>query len=183
MNQPSNPYAALPPQETTDQLVHPDYAPMVNQVLVLGILQIAVGVLELVVGGGMVFLGFFMNTVFEAQQAEGIDPPPELMEWWISGFYWVFGGFIALFALLRIGSGLASFWFRGRVWMLVSVSVGLASAMTCYCAPFSIGLFIYGLILMLNPGVSQAYRMAREGLSPGEIKQLFAQGPVSPGAS
>jgi len=45
--------------------------------------------------------------------------------------------------------------------------------LSCYCAPTSIALFVYGLIVYLNSDVATAFEMAEQGVSPKEIKATF----------
>lgn len=146
---------------------------MVPQVAIIGILQIVQGALELLMGGILITFAYWMDAMLK-MQPPGEAPPPEAMTDMARGMYLVLGGLIASLALLRIFSGIASFWFRGRVWTIVSLFAGLLSAFTCYCAPFSIGLCIYGLIVLFNPGVARAYEMASRGRSAAEIKRYFA---------
>ncbi len=181
MSDSPNPYAVT---ETSVDSGNPYLADagMVNQVTVVGILQIGQGVLELVMGSFLVAMGFFFATAMRMQPPEAQPPPEEFMTW-MQGFYWVLGGAVALLAIMRIAAGIGCFWFRGRVWMMISLFGGLLSSFTCYCAPFSIGLCIYGLIVMFNSSVAHAFQLGSQGVPPAEIKRRFAMGDVGPGPS
>ncbi len=184
----SNPYATPEPANyVSPDAVRAKDASMVNQVHVVGILQIVLGALELFMGAGLFIAAFFVTAAFADISAE-VDTgelPPESVMMGMQAYYGIAGGLTSLMAVLRIIGGVGSFWFRGRIWMLVSLIGGLASILTCYCGPFSLGLAIYGLIVMFNPGVKQAYRMAAEGIPASEIRHRFmsaayGQNPAPP---
>jgi hypothetical protein len=56
--------------------------------------------------------------------------------------------------------------------------MGLLTLLTCYCFPTSLGLFIYGLIVLLNDSVKLGFELADRGYSSAEIKRAFAQLPI-----
>lgn len=63
--------------------------------------------------------------------------------------------------------------FRGRTLGIVALSSGLLSIAGCYCLPTAIGLFIYGLIVLLNEPVKRAFAMGEQGRSASEIQTHF----------
>lgn len=169
--EPKNPYATDAESLTPNAPVMHVSSGMVNHVMVVGILQIVLGFLELAMSGFWLLTGLAGPM---AQMAEGpgeIDPAANTVLFVMFGVFIAGGVAIGLFALMRIASGIASFYFRGRIWTVISLIGGLASVFTCYCSPFSIGLCIYGLIVMFNPQVGAAYAMSRQGLRPEEIKR------------
>ena len=76
--------------------------------------------------------------------------------------------------LLRLYAGIQNFRFRGRTLGIISFSVGLFSMLGCYCAPTSIGVFVYGLIVYLNPAVKAAFEMGEQGMNGDQILASFA---------
>ena len=48
-------------------------------------------------------------------------------------------------------------------------------ALTCYCAPTSLSAMVYGLVVLFNTDVIQAFQMAESGMPPSEIRAHFAQ--------
>ena len=174
-NQPENPYAASIPQNSFDPNSPFQGGGLVNQILVVGILQIVLGVMELMMAGLLIFyavlFGFVMPNMDNGNREE---IPPEAM-FWIAIGCGAAGAIVLVFAVLRIVSGTYSFWFKQRTMMMVSLIGGMVTVFTCYCALFSVGVGIYGLIVMWDPGVRQAYRMAAEGVSAEEIKARFAR--------
>jgi hypothetical protein len=174
-DQPENPYAATTPQVPYDPTGFPNSGGLINQVMVLGILQIVFGALELLMGCFLIFYAVIFAFVMpNIENANSSPPPPEAM-FWISIGLAVGGVLVLCFSVLRIASGVYSFWFRQRTLMLVSLIGGLVTVFTCYCSLFSIGVGIYGLIVMFDPAVKQAYRMAAEGVSADEIKARVAR--------
>jgi hypothetical protein len=176
MNVPDNPYAVAPPTlENNDrEPVLAADGSMVNQVMVIGSLQIVLGALELLMGAGLLIFAFFMSDVFAAGgAADDANMPSDNFVFWMQAMYGGIGGVLAFFAAMRIVSGIAAFWFRWRGLMITSLICGLCSALTFYCAPMSIGLAIYGLVVMLNSGVAKAYRLGRQGMPAAEIRRQF----------
>lgn len=79
--------------------------------------------------------------------------------------------------VLGIWAGMRMIKFKGRTLGFVALSSGLLSIAGCYCFPTAIGLFIYGLIVLLNASVKRAFDMAEEGCSANEIQNHFARLP------
>ena len=173
--QPENPYAATTPQAPFDPNGLPSSSGMVNQVMVVGILQIVFGAMELLMGGLLLFYAVLFAFVMpNIDNQPGNAPPPEVMFWGSIGLA-VAGGVVLCFSILRIVTGIYSFWFKRRTMMLFSLIGGMVTVFTCYCSLFSLGVGIYGLIVMLDPAVKQAYRLSAEGVSAEEIKARFAR--------
>jgi hypothetical protein len=92
--------------------------------------------------------------------------------------------FTAVSGLVLLSSGILGVWggirmmkFRGYKLGIIALSGGLLTIFGCYCAPTAIALFIYGLIVMLNPQVKQAFEMGEQGRSPADIQNHFARLP------
>ncbi|MBC7964884.1 MAG: hypothetical protein H7Z17_03070 [Fuerstia sp.] len=79
--------------------------------------------------------------------------------------------------VLGIWAGIRMLSFRGRTFGIVAVSLGLLSLFGCYCLPTAIGLFAYGLIVLLNPSVKRAFEIAEQGYKPNEIQNHYARLP------
>ncbi|MEZ6135343.1 MAG: hypothetical protein R3C53_10580 [Pirellulaceae bacterium] len=176
MENPINPYAATPASVDASDPAFAHYpqigeAAMVNQVMVVGILQIVLGCMELMMAGTL-FFGSFVIQYGAFSQGPAPGPPPEAL-YVMLAYYWIVGGLVLVFSIMRIASGIGCFRFRGRTWMIVSLIGGTVSVLTCYCLPFTIGVCIYGCIVMFNSGVAKAFRMGREGVPAAEIKNRF----------
>lgn len=176
-----NPYAFN--QTTAPQPKTGSPREMVNHVMALSILMIVQGSLSALCGLGVGALALVMPAVMKAQAGmpprPGMPPqqmPPE-MEWILVVTY---GGM----AVVLLGTGIFGIWggirimkFRGRTLGIVALSVGLFAMFGCYCAPTAIALFIYGLIVLLNPPVKQAFEMGEQGRTADEIRNHFARLP------
>lgn len=175
MTDSKNPYAIEPAkQPVVDQaLLLANELQYVKQVQIVAILQIVLGVLELVMGGVLlctaVFFPFIMSQAAE-QSGESVD---ENMVTFLTIYYAAAGGLTVLFSILRIIAGMGAFAFRWRMLLIASLVCGAASMLTCYCAPFSLAVGIYGLIVAFQPSVAKAFRFAKEGASAAEIKKRF----------
>ena len=178
----SNPYQ--PPGYDPKQFQDQPYAPMpvvdsgygyVSQVRVVAILNCVQGGLEIAIGLMLVAVAIIIPVMMGMEE---LDPngqlPPEEMRWFVGGLYGVMGGVPLIAGLLRLYAGIQNFRFRGRTLGLVSFFVGLASMMACYCAPTSIGIMVYGLIVYLNPAVKQAFDMGQQGMTGDQILASFA---------
>ncbi len=172
--QPENPYAATAPQAAFDANGLPSSSGMVSQVMVVGILQIVFGAMELLMGGLLLFYAVLFAFVMPNMEKGSDVPPPEVLFWGSIGLA-VAGTVVFCFSILRIVTGIYSFWFKQRTMMLVSLIGGMITVFTCYCSLFSLGVGIYGLIVMLDPAVRQAYRLSAEGVPAEEIKARFAR--------
>lgn len=59
---------------------------------------------------------------------------------------------------LQIFAGIRVLKHRSRTLAIVALSAGLLSLFGCYCAPTSLALFVYGLVLLLRGDVIEAFR-------------------------
>lgn len=168
---PENPYAYIP-QMSYDPNALPSSSGLVNQVMVVGILQIVFGAMEVLMGGLLLFYAIFFSFIFPNMEQQ-VPPPAEIF--WLSLGFGTGGVIVFSAAILRIVSGIYSFWFKRRTMMLVSLIGGMVTVFTCYCAVFSLGVGIYGLIVMLDPGVKLAYQLSADGVPAEEIKARFAR--------
>ncbi len=74
----------------------------------------------------------------------------------------------------RVYAGVRNLYFRSHTFGIVSLALGLATVVTCWCAPTSIALTIYGLIIYLNPFVAEAFAMGERGAEPEAIVAHFS---------
>ena len=79
--------------------------------------------------------------------------------------YAIYGG-MALFyltlATLQIVAGLRARKYRSRGLVITGIAAGVPAALSCYCAPTGIALFVYGLYLLTRPEVADAFRRAEQ---------------------
>lgn len=106
-----------------------------------------------------------------------VAPMPVGLEWMMLAIYGSMGLVSLVIGVMGIWVGLRMMKFRGRTFGIVALSCGLLSISGCYCLPTAIGLFVYGLIVLMNPSVKRAFEMGEQGLSAGEIQNHFARQP------
>jgi len=174
-----NPYASpeLPsgqgPGGPIPPYAHPPSRSMVRHVPIVAILMIVQGFLEILMGLGYVGMGIMfpvmMRMEMEQQGGPPGGPPPEAMMWILLAIYGGMGLVAMVAAMLHIFAGVRNYRFRGRVLGLVALGGGMATVLTCYCAPTAVGLGVYGLITYLNPEVIQAFAMGESGKKREEI--------------
>ena len=165
----SNPYQSPPDDFSQTPFQHPattSNSSTIVKVKVLAILMIVQGALEALLGlmlagvGG--FLYFAGNQIMAAQQQADGPPPPA----WIFLIYLPVGLVLLAVASIRIYAGIRNLSFKGRTLGIIAISCGLVTSLTMYCAPTSIGLMIYGLIVYLDGNVAQAFKDVEAGLAP-----------------
>jgi len=181
----SNPYE--PPLEAsfsanTDQPLPPPQEPgLVSHVRIVAILMIVQGVLDILMGlflGGMgTFMGTFMREAMQndpnLQQQPG--PSPEVMAGVMTGFYVGFGVLLLVVGVLQAYAGLRNYNFKSRTLGIVALISGVVTIFTCYCAPTSIALCIYGLIVYFNNSVASAFQLASQGHSSDAVLHTFSR--------
>lgn len=127
------------------------YDPYPRQVPIVGSLMIAQGGLESLYGLFLYVLGGIITTVGSTPQRG--EPP----QWIVIFFLAIFGTCILGLGVLRIISGVFVLRRRRRILATVVNCLGLGTAFTCYCAPTSIAICIYSLIVLLQPTVAVAF--------------------------
>jgi hypothetical protein len=135
---------------------------LVGHVGIVAVCLIVQGVLEVLFGGFMVLFGcLFLNN----PQLQGMQ---------------TFAWFMIVIALpgfacggLRIAAGVFNLRFRRRVLGMTALGAGLLTMITGYCAPTSIALAIYGLIVYLNDSTIAAFAMGDGGKEPADIQAAF----------
>jgi hypothetical protein len=168
--EPSGPFAASVPEGS-----FPRPAGLVRHVRVVAILMIVQGALEL---GMAVLLGVLAVIVPQmAAQAASSHPQDSLPpETFLQIMTFTYGGMAAVTlvaALLHIIAGVRNYRFRGKVFGIVAIACGVLTAMSCYCLPTAVGLGVYGLIVYLNEGTAEAFRMGESGVTATQILDAF----------
>jgi hypothetical protein len=106
----------------------------------------------------------------QRRQMREVGEQADMVASLMAGFGLVAGALAALAGLLQIVAGIVNLGFKGRTLGLVALFSALAGSLTCYCAPTSIALAIYGLIVYFNSDVARAFELAGQGHSPNAIK-------------
>lgn len=171
-----NPYAAIDPSNASDPtafLPGPEHIATIRQVKTIAILQIVLGLVEMLVSAILIGFGFLM--AYGVGLQESMPPGQKETFFMLKFFYWGAGAVILHTSFLRLLSGVYGVWYRGYWLTVISLFAGLVTTFTCYCAPLSIGLCIYGLTVYFNPAVVYAFSLARQGMSQQEIFDRFTQ--------
>jgi hypothetical protein len=153
---------------------------MVSQVPIIGILMIVNGILCILYGFVQMAMGPFMQSIFAMQ---GAQMPPEAkvqmqqMQQMMQYMFWVYialGTLNAVVGVVSIAAGIPAMRYRSRTFVIIALFLNPATFMSCYCLPTSLGLMIWGLIVLLQKDVAEAFKMGAAGISADEIKQRFA---------
>jgi hypothetical protein len=122
-------------------------------------------------GLGLVAMGGVFPVLMRMGEMRGgaEGPPPEMVGWMMLAIYGGLGLLTLVAASLHLFAGLRNYRFRSRTLGLVALGGGLVTVFTCYCAPTSVALAVYGLVTYLNPAVSQAFALGEAGKKRNEI--------------
>lgn len=133
--------------------------------------MIAQGVLSLLAG----ILYVAMTAIYPVMLSNADNsngPPPETM-WVFFAAYAIIGIFAILSGILNIWSGIRVMRFRQRTFGISAVSIGALAVFTCYCSLTAVALLVYGLIVLLDASVKQAFELGDQGYKPDQIDAMF----------
>jgi drug/metabolite transporter (DMT)-like permease len=147
---------------------------MVSQVQVISILMIVNGALVSLMGLLLTALGPFMFVMLNMDKKGGPPPDERAVLGILSAVYLALGLLVLTAGLLTLIAGIRCLKFRGRVFAIVALFLNVIPVFTFYCAPTSLGVMIYGLIVLFNADVARAFQMAAEGVPPDEIRARFS---------
>jgi hypothetical protein len=136
----------------------------VGHVQPVAVLLLVVGVLEGVLA---LFSIFMAGIAFLIPADAGTNP---------TGLVVLFGILAvptAACSVLRIVAGFYNLRFRRRKLGMIALVGGLATVFTGYCAPTSLALAVYGLIVYLNDSVVAAFELGDRGRSAAEVQTAF----------
>jgi hypothetical protein len=144
--------------------------------IVQGGFEVFMGLIQAVCA---VFMSAMIRTDLERMQERMQDAPeqsvsPETMSWVFTSVYGGIAALCLLAALLHVWAGVRILGYQGRTLGIIALIVGMASSITCYCAPTAIALGVYGLVTLLNPEVKHAFAMRQQGYSKQQIEDAFA---------
>lgn len=147
---------------------------MVGQVTVVSILMIVQAGLTLIAGLFLTVMGPAMFTMARLDKGPK-NRTDETMLMVIAAIYLILGLTVLLSSILTLVAGIRALKFRGRTMAIVALFSNIIPVFTFYCAPTSLGVMIYGLIVMFNRDVAQAFEMADKGMSPRDIQDEFSR--------
>ena len=140
----------------------------VAQVPFLGIAMMIHGAITLGVAVMMTLYGGFLAAAFQDLPEGGDDPAsalllPELLVGSMLGI----GLVHVLPGLLQIIAGWQVRSYRGRVFGVLALATGLVTVISCYCAPTSIAMLLWGAVVLFSGDVAARFAVARpSGAAP-----------------
>jgi uncharacterized membrane protein len=151
----------------------------VRQVDVISILMIVQGVFLLLFAlfclGYAIFFGNMDSFLPEKERAEFERQLPPDSRTMMIIMFGAWGGLTAMLAILHVVTACFNLALRARTLGIVTLLLGIGSAMTCYCAITGIPLSIYGLIIYFNPATAEAFRLRKSGMSKPEVLATFVR--------
>lgn len=138
----------------------------VKQIPVIASLMIAQGGLMLLMSAALLVNAFLFTRMDQLMPADEPKPPQleQMLEIQQSIFPIVFGAISAGVGVLSILHFVAAYFGFHRKYRIFGIAVmilGLSTILTVYCAPTSIGLAIYGMIIYFNPAVIGAFEAGK----------------------
>jgi hypothetical protein len=138
---------------------------MVPQAPIVGIFMIINGSLVICAGFALGVFGTFM---FALEPHRGGPPGQDNL---VPGILVSVVGVAAFVSgVLNVIGGIRLLKYRGRTFAITALFANIIPLFTCYCLPTSLGVMIYGLIVMFQTDVAQAFELGAQGLTPDEIQ-------------
>jgi hypothetical protein len=146
------------------------------QVPIVGVLMIVNGSMTILMGLVLAAMGPLIYTLvkMDGAQRNGMGPGDEGVLTVMSAVYLILGLVVLASGILNVFGGIRARNYRSRTVVLVALFANMISIFTCYCAPTSIGMMIYGLIVIFQPDVARAFELGQQGISPDEIRREFS---------
>jgi hypothetical protein len=146
---------------------------MVPQITVVGILMIVNGALASLIGIFVALMGPLMFSMFQRMPPgpPGAPPPPQGLINMISLMYLMMGTSVLVGGAMNVVGGIRALAYRNRALVITALFFNIIPMLTCYCLPTSLGVMIYGLIVMFQPDVAQAFALAEDGHPLEEIRR------------
>jgi hypothetical protein len=156
---------------------------MARQVPIVAILMIVQGALECMMGALLGLAAFLFPSMFDwinqmaqRQPVAAGQPipqmPPEMIRL-ITIIYIALGIAAFIAGVFRISAGCYNIRYRARGMGIAALFIGILTFPTCYCAPTSLGLMIYGLIVYFSGETGRAFALVAEGKSPEAVKAML----------
>jgi hypothetical protein len=147
---------------------------MVPQITVVGILMIINGVFAALAGIVVALMGPLMFSMFRQMPPGPGGGPPQGFIDMISLMYLLMGTVTMIGGAMNIVGGARALVFRNRALVITALFFNITPMFNCYCLPTSLGIMIYGLIVMFQPDVAQAFALAEDGQPIEEIRRQLS---------
>ncbi|MEO1526878.1 MAG: hypothetical protein AAFX06_15685 [Planctomycetota bacterium] len=165
---PVNPYAV---ETQTPQGGPSGGRGLINQLGPLGICMMVQGGLEAVMAIGLGVFAMIFPTILAQQQ--GNQPMPPNLQPMMQIMYATFAAVLLVVAVLHILAGIRVQRYDSRVLAFVALGSGFLTFFGCYCMPTAMALFVWGLIVLVNGPVTQAFQLKEQGRSKEEIDRML----------
>jgi hypothetical protein len=143
----------------------------VGQVKVVGILMIVHGMTVAIMGVIYALASSAFMFFTPPPPPGGGGPPAELF----MAIYIAIGVVIFSCGVLNSVAGYRIMNLRNRVLGLIALFANLVPLLTCYCAPTSIAMMVYGLVVLFQPDVGRAFELVAAGATPEEAVRKFTR--------
>jgi hypothetical protein len=158
----TNPFAS--PSEYASSMPPPPMGEdgWVKQLPFLGVFMLIEGAMELLYGGFMTTFSFVIPIIMAndpnfQRQMEGDPNMPFRPEQFVFWIYFVLGFGPLIAGIARIIGGIFVLRRTGRTFAIAANVIGFACAFGCYCIPTGFATSIYGLVLLLQTPVANAF--------------------------
>ena len=97
----------------------------------------------------------------EAQRQQNPNAPQltkEGMATMLYGMYGAVAAIVSVIGIIDIYAGIRNYGYHNRTLGIITLVLNMGAILTCWCAPLSIALMIFGLIIYLSPDTDQAFR-------------------------
>lgn len=155
---------------------------MVGHVPVVGWLLLVQSVIQLVFSVALMVLAVMLPEVMsEALQKNPAmqnqaDFSPQQLQWLVTAVYGGMGAALLLISLLGIVASVQILRFRSYTLCIVATSGTFFTLFAgFYCCVTAFPVAIYGLIVLLNGPVKQAFQLSKQGATARQIKAAFRE--------
>lgn len=185
---PTNPY--LPPHEHAGRAVPAgielgSFASrgMVGQLPIVGTLMVVQGALvslmAVIIG---IYAAFMPRAMLAAQQqaaGQGAGAPPITPDaaFWITVVGSLFCAVTLAVGILTAIAGVRTIQMQNRTFSMAVLWAGLLTVVTCYCLPTQLALSTYGLIVLFNSPVRDAFWWVEQGHPASDVRQAYLSLP------
>ncbi len=108
----------------------------------------------------------------EAQRQQNPNGPQLTKEGTATMLYAMYGSvaaIVSVIGIIDIYAGIRNYGYHNRTLGIITLVLNMGSILTCWCAPLSIALMIFGMIIYLSPESDRAFRWhskSRDGIAP-----------------
>jgi hypothetical protein len=143
---------------------------MARHIATVAMLLIVQGAFDLVIGLALVGVALFVRQGDTAALAARLPLEPQAA-------VIVFAPLFAASGVLKIVAGARNYNYRSRLLGILALASCAVSMANCYCAPASLAVLVFGLVVYRHPDSGRAFVMGAQGLSREWIEASVGRGP------